>query len=156
LKQEGQDQPLAVFEREFLIGARLALPAALQPGDLVVPLRLRYQACNDKMCFLPTTAEASWTLRVVPSAVPTSAAHADLVARTASGRGAGATAPPRPPASPEPPAPSHQPPATNAVAALDRFTVLATTGGYLSSGEFLQFIHDAEAGVKPRGLFEGR
>jgi thiol:disulfide interchange protein len=42
------------------------------------------------------------------------------------------------------------------MAVLDDFTVLATTGGYVGSGDFLQFIRDAEAGVARRGLFEGR
>src|SRR5205085_4555417 len=42
------------------------------------------------------------------------------------------------------------------VAALSSFTVLGTTGGYLGANDFLEFIHDAEQGVKPRGMFEGR
>jgi len=40
-KQEGLPEPLLVFEREFLIGVRLSLPADLPPGDLVVPARFR-------------------------------------------------------------------------------------------------------------------
>ena len=43
--QEGLDQPLLVFDREFTIGVRLALPANLPPGEVTVPARLRYQAC---------------------------------------------------------------------------------------------------------------
>jgi thiol:disulfide interchange protein DsbD len=39
---------------------------------------------------------------------------------------------------------------------LDGFTVLGTTGGYLNSTEFLTFVHNAETGVKERGMFEGR
>ena len=42
------------------------------------------------------------------------------------------------------------------LAALDRFTVLSATGGFLGRDDFLQFIHNAETGVKERGLFEGR
>ena len=34
--------------------------------------------------------------------------------------------------------------------------MLGTTGGYLGAKDFLEFIHNAENGVKPRGLFEGR
>jgi thioredoxin:protein disulfide reductase len=33
---------------------------------------------------------------------------------------------------------------------------LDSTGGYLSTSSFLQWVHDAEAGVKKQGLFEGR
>jgi thiol:disulfide interchange protein len=42
------------------------------------------------------------------------------------------------------------------LAQLDGFTLQATTAGYLGSSAFLQFIHNAETGVKERGLFEGR
>ena len=40
--------------------------------------------------------------------------------------------------------------------ALGNFSVLATTGGYLGTSDFLTFLHDAESGVTRRGLFEGR
>src|SRR5207245_10346829 len=39
---------------------------------------------------------------------------------------------------------------------LDNFTVMGTTGGYLGARDFLEFIHNAETGVKPHGWFEGR
>ena len=39
---------------------------------------------------------------------------------------------------------------------IDDFTVLAGTGGYLSSSAFLGFISDAESGVVRQGWFEGR
>jgi thiol:disulfide interchange protein len=44
----------------------------------------------------------------------------------------------------------------DAVKALDSFTVLGTTGGYLGTDDFLTFIRNAETGVKERGMFEGR
>ena len=50
-----------VFEHEFLIGVQVTLGPTVAAGDLVVPARLRYQACNDKMCFSPATAESAWT-----------------------------------------------------------------------------------------------
>jgi hypothetical protein len=50
---------------EFEIEARVVLAETVAPGNLVVPVRLRYQACNDTMCFPPARAEAKWTLRVV-------------------------------------------------------------------------------------------
>ena len=34
--------------------------------------------------------------------------------------------------------------------------MLGTTGGYLGASDFLAFIHNAESGVKTRGMFEGR
>ena len=42
------------------------------------------------------------------------------------------------------------------IKALDGFTILGTTAGYVRTDRFLQFISDAETGVKQRGLFEGR
>jgi len=58
LKQTGADQPLAVFEQTFIVGVRLSI-APTATGELVVPARLRYQACNDKMCFQPKTIEVT-------------------------------------------------------------------------------------------------
>ena len=47
LRQDGADQPLAVFEREFTIGVQIAVGADLPPGDVVIPAALRYQACDE-------------------------------------------------------------------------------------------------------------
>ena len=38
------------------------------PGDLVIPARLRYQACDETMCYIPTNADTSWTVKVVARA----------------------------------------------------------------------------------------
>ena len=54
------------------------------------------------------------------------------------------------------PRPPARPAGRDGLASLDRFNVLAATGGYLGRDEFLQFIHNAETGVKERGLFDGR
>ena len=64
--QAGADKPLAVFEREFLIGVQLSLPASAAAGDLTVPAKLRYQACDANMCYPPTTADVAWVIHVVP------------------------------------------------------------------------------------------
>jgi len=52
--------------------------------------------------------------------------------------------------------PNPEPRTPSGPAALENFVVSGVTGGYRPSADFLRFIHDAEAGVKPRGLFEGR
>lgn len=62
--QVGQDEPLAVFEHEFTIEVQLALAADVSPGEFVVPGRFRYQACDDTVCFAPTTADVEWRLHV--------------------------------------------------------------------------------------------
>ena len=56
LEQQGADQPLAVFEEEFAIGAAFDISSDLAPGLYTVPGRLRYQACDERMCYIPTTA----------------------------------------------------------------------------------------------------
>jgi DsbC/DsbD-like thiol-disulfide interchange protein len=58
LKQAGSEQPLAVFERTFDIGVRLAVASTVAPGDVTVPLHLRYQACDAAVCYPPATADA--------------------------------------------------------------------------------------------------
>lgn len=64
LTQTGRRDPLAVLGPEFAIDARLAVGAATPAGELAVPVVLRYQACNDRVCFPPARATATWTLAV--------------------------------------------------------------------------------------------
>ena len=64
LAQTGRRDPLAVLGPEFAIDVRLAVGAATPAGDLAVPVVLRYQACNDRVCFPPARATATWTLPV--------------------------------------------------------------------------------------------
>jgi thiol:disulfide interchange protein DsbD len=154
LKQAGQDQPLAVFEREFLIGVQLELGPDVPVGTLRIPAHLRYQACDANLCYPPSTADTQWTIDILPAAK--SPGLADSVNEAAfkgipfgHGKKPGATSAP----------PIGSAAAGNAgdgVAKLDDFTVLGTSAGYLNADEFLQFIHNAENGVKERGMFEGR
>jgi hypothetical protein len=67
LSQQGRREKLLVFGPEFEIEARLALDTSVAPGELVVPARLRYQACNDTMCFPPTRSDVQWTLIILDS-----------------------------------------------------------------------------------------
>lgn len=155
--QEGMPEPLAVFDHAFTMGVRLSLDKALPAGDLTVPARFRYQACDDQMCFAPTTVEVAWTLRVVAAGARLAPQHPEVFAGLAFGQARPAAPRPAAPA----PAPAQTPapgaaPAAGELAALDRFEVVATTGGYLDSEDFLQFVRDAEQGVTQKGLLEGR
>jgi thiol:disulfide interchange protein DsbD len=156
-KQEGQAELLAVFEHEFVVGAELEIDPALAAGDLVIPARLRYQACDDKVCFQPTTAQTGWAMRIVPATTPVARIHEEIFTRLSQGRRTGA-----PQAAAilpgSPPATATAPPVDDgiALAKLDNFTVLGTTGGYVGGEDFLQFIRDAEQGVVPKGVFDGR
>ena len=160
LKQQGLEQPLAVFEREFVVGAQVTLGPDVAAGSLSLPGRLRYQACNDMMCFPPVTVEFAWSLRIVPAGAGIEAAADPVFASIAFGRGekpagqapgtVGAAQGARQQATAGPAD------STDVVKQLDGFTVLGTTGGYLGVDEFLTFIRNAETGVKARGMFEGR
>ena len=155
LTQAGQAQPLAVFEREFAIGVVVTVPADAAPGEVVIPARLRYQACDAQLCYAPTTAAAEWRLRVVGAGTKVSPQQAQVFDAIAFGHGT------RPPAATAAPVPSRPaaaaPSARSGLAAVDDFDQLGDSfGGYLSASAFLQHLRDAEAGVKSRGLFEGR
>jgi thiol:disulfide interchange protein DsbD len=149
-------QTLDVFEREFPIGVALRIAAGTPPGDITVPVHLRYQACDDKVCYAPLTADSHWTLRVVAPASPIGpAGHRDVFAGIAFGHGEAPAAASVAVATPSRP-PAARPAGESGLAALDRFDVLAATGGYLGRDDFLEFIHNSESGIKQRGLFEGR
>jgi hypothetical protein len=60
----GPKQPLAVFGHEFAITVHLALGQDIAAGELTVPARLRYQACDESMCYPPARVETRWTLRI--------------------------------------------------------------------------------------------
>jgi thiol:disulfide interchange protein len=153
-KQAGFSQPLAVFEREFLVGVQIAIAPTLS-GEIIVPVKLRYQACDEKICYLPATAETAWRISVVP---PGARAVPDrTLATTFSGIKFGTGEKPEAaPAAPPVKAAAAPRNAAGEVALLDDFTIANVNGGYLSTSEFLTFIRNAEAGVKERGMFEGR
>jgi thioredoxin:protein disulfide reductase len=154
LKQANADQPLSVYERQFAIGVVLQVASGTPGGDVTVPGRLRYQACDEKVCYLPVTIPVAWTIPVVTSPVKAATQHQNVFARIRFGTGepppaaasAGSTSvdPARPQAAADP------------MVLLDRFTTLGTTAGYLKTADFLRFIRNAEAGVVEKGWFEGR
>ena len=150
LEQVGVDEPLAVFEEEFTIGAALRVDASLAPGAYTVPGTLRYQACNDRMCFNPTNADVAFAVTVAPDGRPLTTVRADLFAGLTMAD----------PGAPPPAAPPAVPPAVlddlTVMAALEDFEVLGSTGGYLGTEAFLDFMAASESGEGERGWFEGR
>ena len=153
---EGETKPLAVFDNEFVVGAELQLDATVVTGDLTIPGRLRYQACDDKVCFQPRTERFEWQVRVVPAGKSVTTSSSAVFEQLSAGRKTGPPTDPLPfPGAPAPDAPSALDERASVVK-LDNFTVLGSTGGYVGSDDFLQFISDAEQGVASRGLFDGR
>ncbi len=151
LVQQGADQPLAVFERQFVIGIQLAIADDVETGEIVVPARLRYQACDERVCYVPATASTSWTLLIAPAGTAVTGMHADVFNGIAFGTGG------VPPAAANPePAPAGPIAGADPILLLDQFTVLSSTGGYLGRDDFLGFVQAAESGVADKGWFEDR
>ena len=150
LEQAGAEQPLAVFEEEFLIGAALTVDASLASGVYAVPGTLRYQACDETQCYFPTTVPIQFNLTVVPVTQALSTVHSDLFTGLTLGG----------PAAGDPvPAPTARAPILDdlsVLSALAEFEVVGSTGGYLDTEAFLDFMVAAESGEGEQGWFEGR
>src|SRR5205807_240115 len=78
LNQAGADKPLAVFEQQFAIGVRLSIARSAAPGELTIPAHLRYQACDETLCYAPSSADSAWTIRVVPANAAVTPQHGDV------------------------------------------------------------------------------
>jgi cytochrome c biogenesis protein CcdA len=152
LVQLGAALPLAVYEREFTIGVRLDIDARTPPGTLRVPARLRYQACDERVCYFPATVATQWDVRIVPAGTPVAALDRSLFQAIPFGTG---KAPAAEPVDREPPSAAATA-GRSGLVLLDGFTIAGTTGGYLGRDDFLAFIERADAGIPERGWFEGR
>jgi len=150
---QGSTDLLAVFEGTLTIGSTLTLPASQATGDLTIPARLRYQACDDKVCFAPRTVPVSWTVRVTPKTVAVARSN-DAVFRTIKFGSGGPMAVAAPPVTASAAPASANP--GDVISQLARFNVRGSTGGYVASADFLKWIADTEAGVTQAGWFEGR
>src|SRR5262249_54888925 len=110
-------------------------------------------ACDETTCYIPTTAEVAWTVRVVPARTKVSPRSANLFARIPFGRGEAPT-PSQPSITPS--GPSAETPQVASAASLDDFRLQGTSAGFLGKDEFLRFVHDAERGIVEKGVFEER
>jgi thiol:disulfide interchange protein len=153
LRQANAPEPLSVYEREFVIGLvlRTARDAA---GELTIPARLRYQACDETVCYMPVTVKTEWTVRLGDPPAERPRAHAAVFDAIRFGTGA------RPAAaeatSTAGASAGAADDAADPLARLARFETLGTAAGYLDTEEFLAFIHNAETGTVEKGWFEGR
>jgi len=156
---EGLPESLAVFEHEITIGVDAVVPQTAPPGPLKIPARLRYQACDNKQCFQPKTLETSWTVKVDAAGGAPNASVAEAFKTIPFGKGyapdPAATPPPLSRARGRAAAVGSKDPAF-LLAAVDKFTLLGSDGGYMDAATFLSFIKDSESGVARRGMFEGR
>ena len=62
------DESVPVYEgsvrlvRDVMVGQARELGGLLQDGKLTIRGSLRYQACDDRMCYLPSTVPVEWTI----------------------------------------------------------------------------------------------
>jgi suppressor for copper-sensitivity B len=86
-----EELPLSVYEGEVELRATLQVPADAPEGSATVEAILRYQACDDRSCLPPTTAEARLDLTIGGGGAETgdvsSAAEADAGTAGAGGEG---------------------------------------------------------------------
>jgi thiol:disulfide interchange protein DsbD len=58
-------EPMPVFAGDFEVVTHFKVPAAAALGPMVIPGKLRYQACNDRMCLQPKTIDVSLPVDIV-------------------------------------------------------------------------------------------
>lgn len=61
---------LAVYENRAVLRFTLTVPANYQSDIMEVSARVRYQACNNEVCFPPATREATMSISVVGANEP--------------------------------------------------------------------------------------
>jgi len=154
-EQIGLIEPLAVFGEKFTIGFTLAISKDLPVDEYTIPVTLRYQACDETMCYMPSSLSTTLSLRVVQVSEPIVPIHSVLFTDLSFDEQIAITR-----------SPSHtlrqeivsdtRRTENPSIDLLDQFTVVSTTGGYLNSEDFLEFVTAAESGSSERGWFEGR
>jgi hypothetical protein len=63
-KFEFSEKPLSVLDGEFEITTKFKAPATAARGMAITSGKLRYQACNDRMCLAPKTVDVSLSLDI--------------------------------------------------------------------------------------------
>jgi DsbC/DsbD-like thiol-disulfide interchange protein len=61
----GNNEPLAVYEGRAILRFNVTVPANYQGGEVVLKARLRYQSCNDEVCFPPKNQDVDMRIGVV-------------------------------------------------------------------------------------------
>lgn len=63
-KYQFSEKPLSVFSGDFDITTEFTVPAKAPSGPAIIGGKLRYQACNDTMCFPPKTVDVPLSLEI--------------------------------------------------------------------------------------------
>jgi DsbC/DsbD-like thiol-disulfide interchange protein len=66
LRLEAIKETVPVYTEHIRVLREITMTKAATPGELTVEGALRYQACDDRECFIPETVPLKWKLRVEP------------------------------------------------------------------------------------------
>jgi hypothetical protein len=58
------DETVPVYTGDFRVFREISITKDAKPGDLEIDGSLRYQACDEKQCFVPETVPLKWVVRV--------------------------------------------------------------------------------------------
>jgi DsbC/DsbD-like thiol-disulfide interchange protein len=59
------DEKVPVFQKPFRLTQDVTLDKSAKPGSTIsVPATINYQACDDRVCYPPESAQVSWTVVV--------------------------------------------------------------------------------------------
>lgn len=147
---QGFLEKLAVYGGKFVIGVEVHVGAEVKPGAYNVPMTLRYQACNDRQCMMPTQTASAAELVVVEPEMAVTPQRPELFEGLVFSEEAAAQTPQEMPAA-EAPADTG-----DWQALIGGFEVAGTAGGYLSTQEFLAFLDRVEKGEAEAGAFENK
>jgi uncharacterized protein YyaL (SSP411 family) len=64
MRQPDGPDPVSVYQAKTTIRVRFRVPDRQETGKLEVPLRVRYQACNDRACLAPATLKVPLSIDV--------------------------------------------------------------------------------------------
>lgn len=150
-KTKFQEQPLAVYEEKFVVGAVLEVTAGAAAGPRTIKGTLTYQACNDTQCSPPKDIPVEVAFSVL------AAGEAPVPGDTGPFAGLkwDTAAAPADVETPQPEPTASVPSAGDWKALLEDFTIAGETQ-FVSTADFLAWIDDSEKGVQRQGLLEER
>jgi hypothetical protein len=64
IKSDFSEKPLSVYSGSFDLITKMKVPANATAGPVLATGKLRYQACNEKMCLPPKTIDVPLTVEI--------------------------------------------------------------------------------------------
>jgi len=63
-RQQGSQETISVYSGKIAVKLPLSVKPGAKPGDYVLKGKLKYQACDEKICYFPTTLPLEIPLQV--------------------------------------------------------------------------------------------